>query len=118
MDKHRHTVAPPNDGRVCAAACKERVHNLKRRSAMLGREAREQASPPSSCRANVVNTCAEQVPRIGLWLLSEREHVHLVAACQALDQPEQAWDHAIHATPVHTPGYNQGDLHRRGVSLS
>jgi hypothetical protein len=40
-----------------------------------------------------------------------REDVHVVSPREALDEPQERWYDAIHATPVYAAGKDNGDLH-------
>jgi hypothetical protein len=58
-----------------------------------------------------VNGRAEKLPFARLALLAQCEDVHLVAAGEALDQPELAGDDPVHAASVYAAGNDEGKLH-------
>jgi GNAT superfamily N-acetyltransferase len=56
--------------------------------------------------------CACKLPRCGLFLLRQREHVQVYVRRQPPDQREQGRDDAIFSAAIHPTGNDQSNFHR------
>jgi hypothetical protein len=53
-----------------------------------------------------VDAGARKIPVAGVILLPQREHMNLIAQCQATDECEQSRNHPIFAGTVDTSGHD------------
>lgn len=61
-----------------------------------------------------MHLCAAQAPGGGQRLLVQHEDVHLVTACQPLDQGQKYRDHADFPAAIHTTRDHQCQFHALG----
>jgi GT2 family glycosyltransferase len=111
VEEYGNPVSPAERRAVGAAPSEESVKDIEARPAMLGGEAPEQASAPPRCAADVVHARAEQVPLGGIHFLIVRVDVHVVAAGESLDEPEDGGDDAMRPAAVHSTMNQEGQLH-------
>ena len=89
----------------------DRMEKVEGPMTMLRHNLRQHTRPAGGS-ANIMDLGAEKLVARRPWLLPQGEHMHVVLAREALDEPEQAWNNAVLATAVDSAGHQQADLHR------